>query len=518
VERGDRGHARFGPGRLPCRSLLIALVAATTLMAPAGASAATITVNTTSDVSASACTLRDAITAANADADHGACTDGQVSGAYGDDTIGFAPAVTGTIRLGSALPSISSNLIIQGPGAGSLAVSRDNLLVDFRIFQIDPGNTASISGLTITNGDDVQSGGLQASGGGVLNFAATLTLDGVDVTGNAVTGTRATGNASLFGTAVGGGIYNENGTLTLTRSIVSGNTATGTDSGTDAGGSGAIAEGAGVENDGTLDIERSTISGNVATASSTNTHPGVFDRASGGLDLRSPVTISLSTVGDNQAMASNSSGTVTVAAGGIFNDTSSLTATGDTFAFNSGAYAANLGGTTGFTLGDTIISNPAGGGPNCNIPAPTDNGYNLEDANDCGFAAATDLVNTDPQLVTPLAANGSLNGTQTYALPPGSPAIDRGASAGQPTDQRDLSRPFDFTGIANAAGGDGADIGAFELQGICVGQTAPGGSCPVTPPASAPTGLRAAALKKCKKKRSRKKRRRCRKKAMRLPV
>jgi hypothetical protein len=43
-----------------------------------------------------------------------------------------------------------------------------------------------------------------------------------------------------------------------------------------------------------------------------------------------------------------------------------------------------------------------------------------------------------------------------------SPAIDKGASGTLATDGRGAPRPFDDPGIANA--GDGADIGAFELQ------------------------------------------------------
>jgi len=46
----------------------------------------------------------------------------------------------------------------------------------------------------------------------------------------------------------------------------------------------------------------------------------------------------------------------------------------------------------------------------------------------------------------------------------GSPAIDKGNSFGLTTDQRGFTRPFDNPSITNATGGDGADIGAFEVQ------------------------------------------------------
>ena len=84
----------------------------------------------------------------------------------------------------------------------------------------------------------------------------------------------------------------------------------------------------------------------------------------------------------------------------------------------------------------------------------------------------------------PLTANPDLgplqdNGgpTQTMALLPGSPAIDTGDSSGLSTDQRGDPRPVDFSGLPNAAGGDGADIGAFELQQTCPGQTLPTEAC-----------------------------------------
>jgi hypothetical protein len=62
-----------------------------------------------------------------------------------------------------------------------------------------------------------------------------------------------------------------------------------------------------------------------------------------------------------------------------------------------------------------------------------------------------------------LADNGG--STKTIALLDGSPAIDQGlSSAGETADQRGSSRPSDSGAIANAAGGDGTDIGAFEAQ------------------------------------------------------
>lgn len=44
------------------------------------------------------------------------------------------------------------------------------------------------------------------------------------------------------------------------------------------------------------------------------------------------------------------------------------------------------------------------------------------------------------------------------------PALDAGNSSGLTTDQRGLPRPIDDPNVANAEGGDGSDIGAYEAD------------------------------------------------------
>jgi hypothetical protein len=95
-------------------------------------------------------------------------------------------------------------------------------------------------------------------------------------------------------------------------------------------------------------------------------------------------------------------------------------------------------------------------------------GFNLIGNGDTatGFGATGDQVGTsgsprDP-LLGPLQNNGGP--TDTLALLQNSPAIDAGLSFGLTTDQRDQPRPSDHPGIPNAAGSDGADIGAFEVN------------------------------------------------------
>jgi large repetitive protein len=67
-------------------------------------------------------------------------------------------------------------------------------------------------------------------------------------------------------------------------------------------------------------------------------------------------------------------------------------------------------------------------------------------------------------MLAPLANNGGA--TQTQALPANSPAIDQGRSFGATTDQRGpgFKRVSDSPTIANATDGNGADIGAYELD------------------------------------------------------
>jgi hypothetical protein len=84
--------------------------------------------------------MRDAITLANMDP--------------GQDTIQFAPAVAGTITLLSALPDLSTAIMLEGPGADALTVARSATegTPEFRIFTVSAGAEVTISGLTVTGG------------------------------------------------------------------------------------------------------------------------------------------------------------------------------------------------------------------------------------------------------------------------------------------------------------------------------------------------------------------------------
>jgi hypothetical protein len=382
------------------------------------------------------------------------------------DTIDFAPSVTGTITLLTALPNLTGHTILSGPGASALTVARSAAsgTPDFRIFTVNANAQVTISGLTISGGRSAFAGGIEnfgmlmvtnstisgnsasstggSTGGGIENETGTLIVTNSTISGNSASSTG-------FGGGSGGGIDNFGGTLIVTNSTISGNTASGSNS---VGGgiwnqatltltnstlSGNSANsGGGIRNTGTVTVTNSTLSGNSATG------------VGGGIDNLTTVTVTNSTLSGNSANS-----------GGGIDNTGTVTVTNSTLSGNS----ANSGGgidiqTPAFGPGgkvtalNSIFANPVGGNL---VVAPgatfVSMGHNLFSDAPAVMLDPTDLTNTDPKL-GPLANNGGP--TQTEALLPGSPAIDAGiAVPGVATDQRGVPRPQ----------GKAPDIGAFEL-------------------------------------------------------
>ena len=119
---------------------------------------------------------------------------------------------------------------------------------------------------------------------------------------------------------------------------------------------------------------------------------------------------------------------------------------------------------------DSIVAENAGGDSPDAGGSFESQGFNLIGKSDgsAGFTAIGDQTGTieaplDPKLGA-LQDNGGP--TQTLALLPGSPAIDTGFSSGWSIDQRGFPRP---AGTIKAVGGDGSDIGAFEVQVLALG-------------------------------------------------
>ncbi len=364
--------------------LLMSLIVMAALLS-SFARAGTLTVTSTADDGSDG-TLRKAI----ADAAPG-------------DTINFSLATPATITLANGELLIDKDLTILGPGADALAVDGN---AASRVFFVQVGVIATISGLTITNGSTV------AGGGGIYNNHSTLTVSSCILRGNSAKD--------------GGGIFSDGtsgtATLTVSASTFSGNS--------------AVFTGGAIESSGNLDTR------DIATAT---------------------ISISTSTFSDNSA---NYHG------GAIYNVFSTLSVNASTFSSNSATYSGGgiLNAYGPLEIGDTILNRGASGAniANGSGGTVTSHGYNLSDDNGGGFLTGTpDQINTDP-LLGPLQDNGGP--TFTHALLSGSPAIDQGKRDAIPgfglnTDQRGFPRPVDFASIPNAPGGDGSDIGAFEVQG-----------------------------------------------------
>ncbi len=150
---------------------------------------------------------------------------------------------------------------------------------------------------------------------------------------------------------------------------------------------------------------------------------------------------------------------------------------GPAAATTDGGGISNLGRAN---VKSTIIAkneiNPGGSAPDASGTFASQ-GFNLLGERDgsIGFTAITDQTGT---IATPLDPKLHTNGlqnhggpTETIALLIGSPALDKGTSrtlAGLTliNDQRGagFARTFDDLAISNATGGDGTDMGAFEVQ------------------------------------------------------
>jgi CSLREA domain-containing protein len=376
------------------------------------------------------CTLRAAIEEANAHS--------------GDYTINFS--VTGTIQLSAMLPVITSNITINGPGARSLILRLDTDNQQ-RILTIQSGATVNISGLTVTNGhaQDGGRGGSGDVGGGIANFGTLFLRDSTvsgNRSGNAFDNTSIVGN----GGGAGGGIYNDRGaTLTVLNCTVSGNQAG--DGGRSLQSDGHGGAGGGIANFGTLNLVNSTVSGNSSGSSPRDGKGG----AGGGVFSDGPLTLLNSTIASNTAAGIDSGG------GGVAVRTATI---GSNIIADNDAPSGCPDVNGNFnSLGFNLVETADAIIPNVDIPCASINA-----------GPDGDLIGVDPQL-QPLASNGGP--TDTHALNPNSPAIDKGKnfatdSNNNPilTDQRGSPRPVDLNDATypDAADGDGSDIGAFEVQ------------------------------------------------------
>jgi uncharacterized repeat protein (TIGR01451 family) len=281
-----------------------------------------LVVTTTSDASVPGqLSLRQAINVANA------------GGAGAAPTITFAPGLSGTITLTSGETGgelhITHDVTISGPGAGVLAVSGNQAT---RVFDIDAGVTAAISGLTIENGTST------GSGGGIFNLG-TLTVSNSTLSNNSA-GLDGGAVASESGATLdlAGCTFGNNVALGQGGALVTGfNTTTQISDCSFLNNTGG--DGGAIHNDTTLTVTGSTFSGNAASGT-TQTNSG------GGIINFGTATISDSTFTSNSAAAD----------GGAIANYAALTLNQDVLTGNTATAGGNGGGAVLSSGGNTLLT------------------------------------------------------------------------------------------------------------------------------------------------------------------
>jgi CSLREA domain-containing protein len=305
-----------------------------------------------------------------------------------------------TITLLTALPNLNAGLRVRGPGAKLLTVQRGFVAAEFRVFTILPG-----SGGVVMCGLTISRGFTQQDGGGIYSQRFLFLFD-----------VHLTNNIALLR---GGGVALIGASGSFNGSTFSGNV------GAERGG-GIYIE----PLDSSFVLSNSTVSGNRGN----NAGGGI---AIGGSSKGNSVLIRNSTIANNISDATNTGA-------GIFDGTTSSRPT----RLRSTLLANNtpLNITTNATA--TVISD------GFNLSSDSGGGL-LTSSGDKIFAVAG---------LAPLADNGGQ--TPTHALLSNSGAIDAGVTiSSTPNDQRGpgFLRTVDLP-AANAIGGNGSDIGAFEVQ------------------------------------------------------
>jgi CSLREA domain-containing protein len=453
--------------RTPLLSIPLALVAS--LLWAVAAQAATFTVTKAADTAdgscdAADCSLREAISAANATAEA--------------DTV-VVPAGTYMLSLAGAGEDLNASgdldvtqpVTISGAGAATTIIDGNGSVVMERVLDVVSATAdTTLTGVTIQNGDSTpDGGGIRAAapltltnaavsqnasdtGGGGIQSDATVTLTNVTVSDNA--------------SGTGGGGISSSGSVTLSDTVVEGNSS--------GAGGGGIAASAG------LSLTDVAVTGNTASTGGggisasadltlTNVTVNGNSAGSGGGGITASALLTLTNVTISGNTADTGGGGITAGAGGTLNNVTITANTAD----DDGNGTGDGGGISlgvAVSLANTLVARNADDSPGVQAPdcagPVTSQGYNLIGIGDppCVFTASTgDLVGTaaspiDP-LLGPLADNGGP--TDTHALLPGSPAIDAGNPAtpgsGFPacalTDQRGFFRL------------SRCDIGAYEAGG-----------------------------------------------------
>jgi hypothetical protein len=279
--------------------------------------------------------------------------------------------VQGVINLTSALPDLTHDIRIEGPGQNVLTLDGGR---GYRLFTVDKGATVEISGLSLANGNN--NNPVADDDGGAIRNDGTLTIDSCTLSGNdagesggaifnagtlsvsnsmflndlaangdggalANAGTMTVSNCTFSGNATedagGGAIYNS-GTLTISGSTLSGN-------------AGAFFGGA-IDNTGSMTVSNSTLTGNSAT----------LDGSGGGIFNAGPAVnqpIALLTLNDCTIAANRS------AFGGGIDNAGTLNINSSTISGNSSGFPGSAGGIANFatlTVRSSTITGNTGGG------------------------------------------------------------------------------------------------------------------------------------------------------------
>lgn len=383
-----------------------------------------------------------------------AIDDGTLRRAYfcaqNNDVIDLTQLQCSTITLGGPLTGGPPNITLNGPGKNKLtldAASRSRAIVHTG-GSID--STLTINNLTIANGlyADPYLSGL-SGGGGCIYSAMSVSLNSSTIT---------TCSTSSMGSiiATGGAIYAK-GDVTVTNSTLSYNAASGPDGVVSVAASGGAIYSRGYTRvvgstingnfvqgpNGTLSIGAAVTSRTFASESST-----IYDNSggnTGAIYCMQTCRIVNSTISGN---STRGTGDAIHAADAYFYNS--------TIAFNRINSGSGIKATHYLSLASTIVAYNASDATRSDIGLPTvatiGGSRNIIMSHAPGVIVPSDTISAPPRL-GPLQANGGP--TQTHALLPGSPGIDRGFNA--------LQLPFDQRGIHFVrAFGKAPDIGAFE--------------------------------------------------------
>jgi hypothetical protein len=345
-------------------------------------------------------------------------------------TTGFGVALVavGTGAAAAAGPCVTGDIVVStsaDSGTGSLRQA-------FADANTAGSGTICIDTTVVTAPITITSGDLEFNAAGVL----TIHGNGATIQGNGTSGLLYSSSTELFevddvtvtggSASSGAAVRNGNGEVKVVRSTITGNTATSFGAGvsgvvvtvvdsTIADNTVTDGDGAGI-NAGTATVINSTITGNHAST------------VGGGIEAGQDITLVYATVVGNSAPD------------------------GANVVLNNDTALASFG---------SVVTDPSGGGVNCEVVSTSSNGYNYSDDDTCGFTDTTkgDVENGPSPQLGALADNGGP--TATLLPADTSPLVDAiptddcqlDGAAGITTDQRGVIRP--------QVGG--CDVGAVEL-------------------------------------------------------